>query len=56
MGNRELKDPLIFKDFKAEKMYSNFTALLARNNFMAPSNNSNLPKVVGAVTEEAPVA
>ena len=43
MGNRELKDPLIFKDFRESKTFHNYTHLPChqevRTNFMVLSNN-----------------
>jgi hypothetical protein len=39
MGNRELKDPLIFKDFRESKTFHNYTHQEVRTNFMVLSNN-----------------
>lgn len=39
MGNREMKDPLIFKDFKEWKVFHNYTPNLVRINTMVLNSN-----------------
>ena len=40
MGNRELKDPLIYKDFRESKIFHNYTHQEVKTNFMVLSSNT----------------
>ena len=40
MGNRELKDPLIYKDFRESRVFHNYTHQEPKTNSMVPSSNT----------------
>ena len=56
MGNREMKDPLIFKDFKEAKASNKCTIQQVKTNFMAHSNNITLKWLTEVVEVVAEVA
>jgi hypothetical protein len=53
MGNREMKDPTIFKDSRESKVFHNYSHQELKTNSMVPSNNTMPLNTKGEVEEMA---